>query len=183
MWGPLLSPARVAHRGHGHLASKHPWQLSQIIYSRFTPKHCRGGNAFCLGGAYSKLPPVVLGGHGCGGEQRFVQPCGDLTLPWHVEPSRGCALIHTKTGTEVLRTLPATRRSKALGGSRCLCSSRKPRQVVERSPRMSQPLVALSVQHASSARSFKSFHYWMNCVHGALNRPFVLLLINCNDST
>lgn len=29
-----------------HLASKYPWQLSQIIYSFFTPKQCHGGSAF-----------------------------------------------------------------------------------------------------------------------------------------
>lgn len=43
-----------------HLASKHPWQLSQIIYSHFTPKHYHGGNAFCICRAYSKWLLIVL---------------------------------------------------------------------------------------------------------------------------
>lgn len=98
-----------------HLASKHPWQLSQIIYSHFTPKHYHGGNAFCICKAYSKWLLIVLGCvYDNDSEQRLVQPNGDLPVTFHVGPSGGCVLTHTKTGSNVLSPLRGTRRSKVL---------------------------------------------------------------------
>lgn len=58
--GCSLAQHTVPSEDMAHLASKHPWQLSQIIYSRFTPKGCHRGNAFCIGGTYSKLLVMVL---------------------------------------------------------------------------------------------------------------------------